>query len=209
MAFFMLVDCDAQNILFMNKTLYTLGLVLTGVLLTELSASAQTYVTSTAYGGHTYELWSDSGIDWSDAETDAVADGGYLAVLTTAAETTAVYNGLIGNGFFTQTGGQGYSAWLGATPADGSSSTTDPNNWAWVDGETWTAFDVNNFAGGEPSGDSEGLTINRYASSQWNDDTSTGGFIVEINSVPDSGSTLMLLTGACATVGAFKRKFRK
>lgn len=186
----------------------SLSVILTGVMLTALSASAQTYLASTTYGGHTYELWSGD-LSWTDAEADAVADGGYLAVLTTSAETTAVYNGLIGNGFFGSGDNQASSAWLGATPADGSNSTTDPNNWAWVDGESWTAFDGSNFAGGEPSGDSDGLTINRYASSQWNDDTETGGFIVEINSVPDYGSTLTLLTGACAMVGMFSRKLRK
>jgi hypothetical protein len=114
-----------------------LGATLTGTLLIGLSASAQTFVTSTTYGGHTYELWQGS-VSWGTAESDAVADGGYLAVLTTSAETTAVYNGLIGNGFFTQPGSQGNSAWLGATPADGSTSTRDPNNlgvggWRTVD----------------------------------------------------------------------------
>jgi hypothetical protein len=80
-----------------------------------------------------------------------------------------------------------------------------------VDGEPWTAFDAGNFAAGEPSGDSDGLTLNRYGAPTWNDDSSTGGFIVEVNStpVPDSGSTLALLTGACAAVGAFRRKFRQ
>jgi hypothetical protein len=208
---FLCYSIATRSFYFMKNTLFTLGLILSGVLLTELHASAQTYVASTSYGGATFELWSDAGISWSDAETDALADGGFLAVLTTSAQTTAVYNGLIGNGFFTPPGSQGNSAWLGATPADGSDSTTDPNNWAWRDdpGATWTAFDAGNFAFGEPSGDSDGLTINRYGSSQWNDDTSAGGFIVEINSVPDSGSTLTLLGGACAIAGVFKRKFRK
>jgi len=175
------------------------------VALAGLNASASTLLTSTTYGGHTYELWDSLHIGWEDAKNEAVAAGGYLAVLTDAAETTAVYNGLIGNGFFQAVEGQDNEAWLGGYPADGSHSTTDRNNWAWVTGEAWTAFDRDNFAGGEPNGDSGGLTINRFANSFWNDDTVVGGYIVEKNGVPDAGSTLALLSGAIAALGAARR----
>jgi len=192
----------------MKKACSAVGLVLTGMLLTQLDASGQTYITSTTYDGHTYQLWSDN-LPWATAEADAAADGGYLAVLTTAAETTAVYNGLIGNSFFTQPGGEANQAWLGGYTADGSGHTTDPNDWAWVTGEAWTAFDAGNFAPDEPNGDSEGLTMNRYGTSQWNDEgTLVGGFIVEKNSVPDACSTRILLVGACVMMGLFGRGFR-
>lgn len=163
-------------------------------------------IATTTYGGHTYELFQSSAISWTDAEAAAVANGGYLAVLTDTAETTAVYGGLINNGFFQQTGGTAVEAWLGATPAVGT-STTDPNNWKWVDGEAWTAFDASNFANGEPNGDpNSGLAINRYGSFAFNDEGGTvGGYIVEFNSVPDAGLTAMLLGVGLIGVGTFRR----
>jgi len=180
------------------------------------NASASPIVASTSYGGDTFDLYAGN-LSWTDAEAAAVADGGTLAVLTTAAQTIAVYDGLIGNGFFTANSGQSYEAWLGAIPADGSSFTTNPNNWAWVTGASWTAFDEGNFAAGEPNGDSEGLAINRYGTYTWNDEGGyVGGYIVELTgpsqpspTVPDSGSTQMMLLGACAMIGCFARKFRK
>lgn len=172
-------------------------------------ASAQTFVTQTTYGGATYQLWAGN-YPWTVAEADAVADGGTLAVLTTAAQTTAVYDGLIGNGFFQPVAGQAQEAWLGAVPADGSHSTTNPENWAWVTGAPWTAFDAANFDPGEPNGDSEGLAINRNGVAEWNDEGGfVGGFIVEKSGVPDGCSTQLLLAGACAIMCSAGRKFRK
>jgi hypothetical protein len=202
----------------MKKAYSVLGLVLGAALISPLDASAQTFVTSTTYGGDVYQLYSGN-YPWTVAEADAVADGGTLAVLTSAAQTAAVYNNLIGNGFFTANSGQQFEAWLGATPADGSTSTTSRTNWKWVNGATWNSFDVNNFAPGEPNGDSEGLAINRYGNSEWNDEGGyVGGFIVEkpitrngigANGVPDGCSTQLLLSGACAVMCAAGRKFRK
>jgi hypothetical protein len=193
----------------MKKICSAFGLVLTLTLLSQLEASAKGPIASTTYGGDSFYLYSGD-LSWSAAEAAAVADGGTLAVLTTSAQTAAVYNGLIGNGFFTQPGGEANQAWLGATPADGSSSTTDPENWAWVTGAPWTAFDAGNFDPGEPNGDSEGLAINRIGTDQWNDEgTLVGGYIVEVRGVPDSCSTQFLMVGACALMGAVGRKFRK
>jgi hypothetical protein len=111
-----------------------------GVLASVHTASAATLVAETTFGGHTYQLWDEIGISWQSAQANATGLGGYLAVLTNFAETTAVYDALIGNGFFQPRIGQDVEAWLGATPADGSTSTFDPNNWAWVTGEVWTAL---------------------------------------------------------------------
>jgi len=184
------------------------GLGLIGMLLFQLTVSAVPIATTT-YGGDTFELFAGN-LTWTAAEASAVADGGCLAVLTTAAQTTAVYNGLIGNGFFQTSGNQSDEAWLGAVPADGSHSTTSPGNWAWVDGSTWTSFDTSNFHSGEPSGDSEGLAINRYGDSTFNDEGSqVGGYIVEIPGVPDSDSALAMLGASFLTIGAIRRKFGK
>ena len=192
----------------------TFAVVISGVFLGGISAYAGPIATTT-YGGATFELFAGDGTSWSDAEADAVSAGGYLAVLTTSAQIQAVYNGLINNGFFQGGGGgsQDVEAWLGATPADGSSSTTDPTNWKWVNNALWTADDTANFSGPpnqEPNGDSEGLAINRYGTFTFNDEGGhVGGYIVEIQGVPDGGSTLMLLGAALGSIGMIRRKLQK
>jgi hypothetical protein len=194
----------------MKKTFAPLLIVLAGLLLTVQTASA-TPIASTTFGGQKYDLYAaDTGdglISWAAADLAATAAGGYLAVLTTLEETTAVYSGLIGNGFFTIESDDFYrkQAWLGATPADGGTSTTDPWNWKWVTGEAWTAFDASNFAGGEPNGDSIGLVINRYGNFTWNDVSAAGGYIVESH-VPDGGTTLSLLGLALTGLGLLRRR---
>lgn len=176
-----------------------------------LPASASTLLLSFDYNGNSYSLWESAGISWDQAQAESVALGGNLATFTTEAETLAVYNAFIGNSFFNIYAGQGGQAWLGARPADGSSSTTDPLNWSWVTGEAWTAFDAANFAAGEPNGDSSGLAINRFGTSFWNDDTYVGGYIAEVSSqrVPDAASTLMLMLGTLAVFGAARRKLQQ
>jgi hypothetical protein len=83
---------------------------------------------------------------------------------------------------------------LGAHPAvpNANGGTTSTTNWAWVNGESWTAFDSLNFDSAqdepdEPTGDiNSALAINRYGNSHWNDEGSAwfvGGYIVQINLV--------------------------
>ncbi len=161
----------------------------------------------TNYNGHQYSLYEAPGITWADASAAAagVSSNSYLAVFGDPGETESVYAGLIGNGFFTTTGSQ---AWLGARPADNSSSTTDPTNWAWSNGETWTSFNALNFAPGEPNGDSSGLAINRYGSSTFNDEGGfVGGYIVESAvRVPEGGSAIALMGIAIGGLAFFRRK---
>ncbi len=187
----------------MKSIITSLPLALVGLTLTGLNASAG-LIGSTTYNGHTYELWEAPGMAWKDARDAAAASGGHLATLTDAAETAAVYGALIGNGFFTTTGLYEGQAWLGGYTADLSFSTTDPNNWAWVTGEPWNAFAAGNFGSGEPNGDSSGLSINRFGTSEWNDEGGyTGGYILERGpSVPDSGSAVSLLGLGLALVAS-------
>ena len=197
----------------MMKVSQVLAAGLFGLMLTAQSASALP-IASVIYGGQKYDLYAATDvtglISWADANAAATTAGGYLAVLTSLAEAQAVYNGLINNGFFIQTGNVddlAYSkqAWVGATPT--VAGTKDPNDWKWVTGEPWTAFDVGNFyAGGEPNGDNGGggLVLNRFNSIEWNDVTLAGGYIVE--SVPDGGTTVGLLGLALTGLGLLRRR---
>jgi hypothetical protein len=191
------------------------------------TASASPSIT---YDGDTFTLItgnSDTDTSWSDAEAAANAAGGYLAILPNQATIEAVYNGLINNAltpWFTSAGGgsQNSEAWLGAIPADGSKSTGDKNNWSWVTSIPAGIYSGNpvpsvtpwtvgaNFYPTEPNGDSEGLAINRYGTYQFNDEGgSVGGYILETNSVPDSGTTLGLLGGALLGLQTLRRKLSR
>ena len=85
--------------------------------------------------GHYYEYIS-TGKYWSDAKTAADAAtyqnlAGYLATITNADENSFIYNK--SNNFSQITN----RAWLGAR----WDTTSNPNNWKWVDGpETGTVF---------------------------------------------------------------------
>ena len=190
----------------MKTTSLKLGLGLASLLVAGAQAFASP-VATTFFGGNRFDLYdAGTGITWASAEALAVSYGGHLAALTTSAETTSVYNALIGNGgAFSRSGGQFDQAWLGGYTADLSFSTNDPNNWAWTSGAAWTAFDAGNFAAGEPNGDSSGLAINRFGSSRFNDEgASIRSYIVE--TVPEGGSTLGLLGLGLVVVGCVRRK---
>jgi hypothetical protein len=177
--------------------------------LAAMSSASAALIGQTTYNGHMYELYQDAGISWTAAQANATSAGGYLAVLTDATEIQTVYNSLIGAGFFQPVAGQSTEAWLGATPADGSFSTTSNLNWKWVTGEAWTADDAANFGAGEPNGDSTGLAINRYGNFQFNDEGgAVGGYIVEKNGVPDGGSTVAMLGAAMGAVAFVRRKVK-
>ena len=198
----------------MMKVSQVLAAGLFGLMLTAQSASALP-IASVTYGGQQYDLYAATDvtglISWADANAAATTAGGYLAVLTSLAEAQAVYNGLINNGFFIQTGNVddlAYSkqAWVGATPT--VPGTSDPTKWKWVTGEPWTAFDISNFHGGEPNGDNAtgGLVLNRFNNFQWNDVNLAGGYIVESH-VPDGGTTIGLLGLALTGLGLLRRRF--
>ena len=102
--------------------------------------------------------------------TDAAADGGYLATITSAAEESFVVNHVI-NGFG--------ATWLGGetTTDRPDGSTVNQSTWFWITGpEANTQFTYTNWHTGEPSGGfgatTEWLQIN--ADGTWNDAPDVG-----------------------------------
>jgi hypothetical protein len=81
--------------------------------------------------GHSYEIvTSTSPVSWSDAEASAEASGGYLATITSAAESNFVWS------LAPQSSVENEGVWLGGYR---QTTSTDPNvGWNWVSGEPWS-----------------------------------------------------------------------
>ena len=119
--------------------------------------------------GHYYREVETHG-SFEAAVAGAVADGGYLATITSAAEQSFVVNHVI-NGFD--------ATWLGGeTTTDRPDGTTvNTSVWSWVTGpEAGTQFSYTNWNPGEPSGGFNATT-------QWLQIGPTGGW----NDAPDAG----------------------
>jgi hypothetical protein len=116
-------------------------LLVSGVLIclfvTAVASTASAAYTWVSYGGHEYALTQNYGT-WEQCESEAESVGGYLAVITDAAE----------NAFLTDfvkdvyiPGYSGYEpssnlAWIGLELT--GSNIADPSSWSWVTGEPVT-----------------------------------------------------------------------
>lgn len=185
----------------------TLVIAAGGMFLSAIPAFSQVPSTLTTFGGNNYQLWLDGGVSWDQAEANAATLGGTLAILTGSAQTADVFTALLA--------GSGAEVWVGASPAipDANGATMDPNNWAWVNGAPWTAFDAGNFDPGEPNGDFfSHLAIDHDGAPTFNDEGNAAnitGYIVETaatTSTPDAGSTVAMLGMAVAGISWMRRK---
>jgi VCBS repeat-containing protein len=70
------------------------------------------------FDGHYYKFISASNLSWTDARAQALAMGGYLASITSAAENSFIRNSVTGGNY----------AWIGA------SDTGSEGAWTWADG---------------------------------------------------------------------------
>ncbi len=172
------------------------------VSLGQIFESSFVWDVSEGGNGHTYTLFSvQGGINWADAQADAVSRGGYLATITSGAENTAVYNSLAietnNNVWHVDTFNSRIGPWLGGFK-------NLAGGWEWVTGE---AFSFTNWSPGEPN--NSGGTENRVhffgnpnRNSLWNDITDTvliEGYVVETN-VPAPGSAAVFaVLGLAAT----------
>ncbi len=168
--------------------------------------------------GHFYEpVHTPTGISWTDANVAAVASGGYLATLTSAAENEFVFGLIAGapdlwDHHHAETNLHG--PWLGGYQIPGS---PEPDGgWTWVTGEPWVF--TNWAAGGgfqEPDdylGNQQYVEYFRIAGAMeptWNDehnvnsDPPSPGYIVEY--IPEP-ATLALLAAGLGTLVVRKRR---
>lgn len=109
--------------------------------------------------GHYYEVISEpDGIDWESADSAALAQGGYLATITSEAENAFAYSlAALDEDYWTP--GRGTTSvgpWLGGfQPED---SPEPDGNWQWVTGEP---FAYTHWGGGEPNNGFHGGYENR------------------------------------------------
>lgn len=119
------------------------------ILLTLSSGKSWGALVQWSGNAHWYEAVSVGvgGISWTDANALAVAQGGYLATVTSQAENEFIFSLIQSQEFWKNDGVNSEGPWLGAQYV-GDPATIDDVNWQWVTGEAWG---YTNFAAGEPN----------------------------------------------------------
>ena len=155
--------------------------------------------------GHSYEVIEARDITWDVASAAAIAKGGHLATLTSAAENQWVFDNVVAPAFGTDYLNDVVQVWLGGFQKPGG---TEPDGgWKWVTGEKWS---YTNWLEGEPNNSlniESHLTINRLGSAQWNDEGAwvVRGYLVEYSPVPEGGATALLLAGSIGIMGYLRQ----
>jgi hypothetical protein len=173
------------------------------------------------YGGEHYIIES-SGKMWLNAKTAAanhaayLGQTGYLAIINSAAENTAVYNALISAGITTTApdGGGVRYAWLGGTDSSSGYSQASEGEFYWINGiKFWTGGYGGHAmtgvyakfgSGGEPdnyNGNQNfvGMGLDNWpvgSASQWNDVNGSNSlaYVIEFP-VPEPGTWILLAMG--------------
>jgi hypothetical protein len=179
------------------------------------SATASILETTGTFGNNVYQIWSNSGINWNDANAEATSQifngqSGHLATITSLAEDT-----------FLETLRNSVTVsppelWVGGFQQPGSPEPGD--GWMWVNGDgpidpTNLGPNYANWLGGEPNdlGGEDFLAIGLSGQFGWNDEQALGnigGFVVEYdNAAIPEPTTLIVwcLLGLCGTGVIWRR----
>lgn len=162
--------------------------------------------------GHKYEaVLAPGGITWDAANSAAIAAGGHLVTITSAAENNFVYSLLSTPDLWVENPVY-HGPWLGGFQPPGS---PEPGgNWQWVTGEPFN-FTAWNPVSGEPNnaGNEDKLHFHShyYAGPTWND---IGGgrtdlvhsYVVEI---PEPSTLALLAMGAIGLLAYAWRRRRR
>lgn len=123
----------------------TLALAVSSAVVGSVIGSPVYWDPAAGGNGHSYDaIRVPSGIFWEDARDQAIALGGHLATLTSAAENQFVFDHLASDPTLWKNGF--YGPWIGGYQTPGLS---DPAaGWHWVTGEPWS---YTNWGVGEPN----------------------------------------------------------
>jgi len=184
-------------------TALLLAMTMTGVTHTA-SAQATWWSPQLGGNGHYYEavLATGDGIDWTDAQADASARGGYLATPTSQAENDFIFSLIQDPSYWFEQSTGGLGPWLGGLQPDGSAEPL--GGWQWLSGEPWrfTAWELgepNNLNGDESRLQYLGLfaLTGKLWNDQAEDDSRMQGYVVEYDQAPP----LVDLGGAVSGAG--------
>jgi hypothetical protein len=183
----------------MKKAIVTVAAALAG--LTAAQAAPTVWTTGSGGNGHSYEFISGQ-FTWEQARAAALGAGGYLVIVTSAAE----------NDFLVSLSAQ--LGWIGLTDAG-----QVVNDFHWVDGpEAGQTPVYTNWAGGEPNnccGGEDYVHMNWGGGGTWNDHGGPGnpgqlnGYFVEFaaaSQIPLPATLPLIGLGLLAMVGVRRVK---
>jgi hypothetical protein len=196
------------------------------VLLLSASSAVAAPIQWVAGNGHWYEvILAPGGITWDAAKLDAENRGGYLATLTSAAESTFAFDLTDSSSYWvyeTGTSGAYLGPWLGGFQPAGSSEPG--GDWTWLNSDGLFSATYVNWLGGEPTngvGSPHGLPENviqffnyNTRAATWNDYPASLAnpiaYVVEYDAMPTAvpEPATLLLVGAGAAATAFRKRRR-
>lgn len=215
----------------LNRGLAAFGFIACTLALGQSSSVRGGQISFDSADGHWYEpVPAPDGITWGNAESAAVAAGGYLACPTDASENSFVFSLIDNSAYWTplSVNSDFLGPWIGASASndlDGSDAT-----WVWVNGAPfsfapWGPNQPDGFPGDIPA---QAITYYDFASigSTWGDTPQNGtagfslplGYVIEFNQNPNGGtgtavplppaavSSLMMLMGLA---GIYAMKSRR
>jgi len=142
--------------------------------------------------GHFYEVVPvPAGINWTDANSAAIARGGYLATLTSSEENAFVYGmTLLVSGVWYTSNEWKIGPWLGGADAEVEGT------WGWVTGEPWS---YTAWMGGQPDNwlneDHLAFWARSEPAATWNDSAGGAlmrGYVVEYTTYDNTPPTVTI-----------------